>query len=195
MDDEFRELTLEEANQIRASFDAGTGESTAPVIDPLRLGRRIWQLALAGNNRDQIAERTKISVELLDETLNAYRLRLGLSVDHYRALDNERVEKLVTYWLPVATAGPLKILRITKEGNPIIEEDFDRPLKASQFVLGAIERRVKILGATHELGGAPGFPGGQNEGAKAYTERNIVIWLREVMPSIERITRELEAQP
>jgi hypothetical protein len=29
---------------------------------------------------------------------------------------------------------------------------------------------------------------------KPYTERGVVLWLREVMPSIERVTREVEAE-
>jgi hypothetical protein len=29
---------------------------------------------------------------------------------------------------------------------------------------------------------------------KPYTERNVMIWLREVMPSIERVTREVESE-
>lgn len=185
-DDPIEILTEDQASKLRASFEAPAADDT------LKLGRRIWNLALAGNTRDQIAERIKVPIEVLDEALNAYRLRLGLSVDHYRMLDNERIEKLITYWLPVATSGPLKIQKFDKEGVPFVEEDFDRPLKASQFVLGAMERRIKIIAGTHELVQSSGFPGSSTEGAKAYTERNIVIWLREVMPAIERITREAE---
>lgn len=183
-EEQIRILSAEEAEKLKANVPAAP-----PQDDTTKLGRRIWQLALAGNNRDQIAERLKIPLELLDETLYAYRIRLGLSIDHYRLLDNERLDRLLVRYLPMALGGPITIQKI-KDGEPFCESDFDRPLKAGQFALQLMSQRTKILSATGQLettGGVPGSPGGTN-----YTERNIVIWLKEVMPSIERITRELE---
>jgi hypothetical protein len=182
-----RILSAEQAAELKASSNGAP--APPPSDDAAKLGRRIWQLALAGNNRDQIAERLKIPLELLDETLYAYRIRLGLSIDHYRLLDNERLDRLLVRYLPMALGGPITIQKI-REGEAFCECDFDRPLKAGQFALQLMSQRTKILSASTQLeaaGGAPGSPGG-----KDYTERNIVIWLKEVMPSIERITRELE---
>jgi hypothetical protein len=177
-------LSAEQAAQLKASSN---GAPAAVQEDATKLGRRIWQLALAGNNRDQIAERLKIPVELLDETLYAYRIRLGLSIDHYRLLDNERLDRLLVRYLPMALGGPITIQKI-KDGIPFCESDFDRPLKAGQFALQLMSQRTKILSASTQLeAGSPGSFGG-----KDYSERNIVIWLKEVMPSIDRITRELE---
>lgn len=148
-------------------------------------------MALAGNNRDQIAERLKISVELLDETLYQYVIRLGLSKDHYRLLDNERLDRLLLRWLPVALNGPITISKI-KAGEVFCESDFDRPMEAGKFVLQILEKRAKILGGSAPSEAPAGPPG--SIGAKEYSERNIVIWLRDVMPSIEKITRELELE-
>lgn len=182
-----RMLSAEQAAQLKAS--SNDAPAPGPQDDTTKLGRRIWQLALAGNNRDQIAERLKIPLELLDETLYAYRIRLGLSIDHYRLLDNERLDRLLVRYLPIALGGPITIQKI-KDGVPFCESDFDRPLKAGQFALQLMSQRTKILSATAQLEAAGGPPG--TFGGKDYTERNIVIWLREVMPSIDRITRELE---
>jgi hypothetical protein len=159
--------------------------------DSVKLGRRIWQAALAGNNRDQIAERLKIPVELLDETLYQYRLRLGLSIDHYRLLDNERLDRLLLRWLPVALNGPITIQKI-KAGEVFSESDFDRPMEAAKFALQLISQRPKILGATAQLESAGGTPG--SFGGKEYGERQIILWLKDVMPSIEKIAREVEAE-
>jgi hypothetical protein len=181
-------LSPKEAAERKASSN-GTPPLTQD--DSIRLGRRIWQMVLAGNNRDQMAERLKIPVELLDETLYQYRLRLGLSIDHYRLADNERLDRLLLRWLPVALNGPITIQKI-KAGEVFSESDFDRPLEAGKFVLQLLDKRAKILGATAQLESAGGTPG--SIGAKEYGERQIVIWLREVMPSIEKITRELEVE-
>jgi hypothetical protein len=179
-------LSPQEAAERKASSNPPPTQD-----DSIKLGRRIWQMALAGNNRDQIAERLKIPLELLDETLYQYRIRLGLSIDHYRLLDNERLDRLLVRWLPVALNGPITIQKI-KAGEIFSESDFDRPLEAAKYVLQILDKRAKILGGTAQLESAGGTPG--SLGAKEYGERQIVIWLKEVMPSIEKITRELELE-
>lgn len=178
-------LSAQEAAQLKAN-DVPVAP---PQEDTTKLGRKIWQLALAGNNRDQIAERLKIPVELLDETLYAYRVRLGLSIDHYRLLDNERLDRLLVRYLPMALGGPITIQKI-RDGEPFSVSDFDRPLEAGKFALQLMSQRAKILSATGQLEAGEGPPG--SFGGKNYSERNIVIWLKEVLPSIDRITRELE---
>lgn len=180
MDEEIRIISEEEAKQLKRN------------PEDLELGRRIWELASQGKNKDQIAQRLKISSEMLDNALNAYRVRLGLSVDHYRMLDNERLDKIVATWMPAATEGPVRLLAF-KKGEPIMIEDYDRAMKAAYLIIQAVTTRLRVIGATSALA-APGEAAGGLEGAKSYSERNIVIWLREVMPSIEKITREVEAE-
>lgn len=179
-----RVVSTEEAERIMGQ---ASDEKT------LELGRKIWELALAGRNRDQIAQSLKIPIEILDETLNAYRLRLGLSIDHYRMLDNQRIDNIVASWMPVATEGPVRILHLNKKGEAILAEDFDRSMKAAYLVIQSVTTRIRILGATNAMAESGEAAGGL-AGAKSYSERNIVIWLREVMPSIEKITREVESE-
>jgi hypothetical protein len=171
----------------------------APEDDEaMTLGRSIWKWAMKGLNRDEISRKLKIPLTVLDESLKAYHGRLGFSIDHYRLLDNQRIEKMVTWWLPVVLKGPKEITYVdqgegfgteAEEFQKQVDADFDMRLKASQFVLQAIEKRLKVLGATQDLLGA-----GMELGSPQ-TERQIVIWLRDVMPSIERLTREFEATP
>jgi len=180
-----RELSDEE-------YQALTSEAeTVPleVVDDRvwELGRQIWELALQGDNRDQMSLKLDIPIEMIDETLNKYRTRLGLSIENYRLLDNERCDRLIAYWLPIAMSGAITIERI-RSGEAFTEQDFDIPLKASTFCISAMERRLKILTGSANLGAI--LPGGESD--KPYAERNIVIWLREVLPSIEKITQELE---
>lgn len=184
-DEPIRELTFDEYAQLRSQIEgtlplAPLGESTTI------LGRRIWKMALAGKNRDQIARKLNIDLPVLDEALKAFSMRLGTSVDHYRLLDNDRLERLIGYWLPVATGGPLTIEKI-RAGEAFTESDVEHPLQASEFILRAIAQRVKIFAAAGIL---TDLPGGDPD--RPYNERQIVIWLKEVLPSIERITRELE---
>lgn len=178
-------LSEKEAAERKASFEAPDPDQT------IKLGRRIYQAALAGNNRDQIAERLKITLELFDEALYAYRLRLGLNVETYRLLDNERLDRLLLKWLPVALGGPITIQKI-KAGEVFTDPDFEKPLEAAKFVLQILDKRAKILGGAEKTEAAGGMPG--SVGGKEYSERTITIWLREVMPNIEKITRELEVE-
>jgi hypothetical protein len=164
MDEEpIRIISEEEAKQLRGD-DHG---------EDLELGRKIWESALQGRNRDQIAQKLKIPIEELENTLNAYRTRLGLSIDFYRQLDNHRLDQIVATWMPAATEGS--------------------DIKAGYLVIQAITTRIRILGATGALA-APAEAAGGLEGAKVYNDRTIVLWLRDVMPSIEKITREVEAE-
>lgn len=165
MDEEpIRMISEEEAKRLR-----GGGE---PAED-LELGRRIWDLALKGNNRDRIAQKLKIPLELLEETLNAYRTRLGLSVDFHRQVDNERLDQIISSWMPAATEGS--------------------DMKAGYLVIQAITTRIRILGASAALAEGGEAAGGL-AGAKAYNDRSITIWLKTVMPSIEQVVREVDAE-
>jgi hypothetical protein len=167
---EFRELS----DQEYAALEVESGEVV--VIDekkPIELGRKIWKLAMQAQNRDQICEKLGIPIELLEETLSVYRRRLGQSIDDYRLLDNERVDRLLAYWLPAALDR---------------DEDPEFALKAAGWAVNTMERRLKILSATATLAGITG------DDSKPYTERSIVIWLKECLPAIENITRELELE-
>ena len=186
-DPPIQELTLDEYAQMRAQIEGGIPPVSADEATTL-LGKRIWKLLSKGKSKFYIAKKLDLDPTILDEALNTYCRRLGVSIDHYRLLDNERIEKLIGYWLPIAIGGPINIQKI-KQGEIFWECDFDRPLHASNFIIQAIEKRLRLFnagGGLGELSRAFGDPD------KPYNERQIIVWLREVLPSIERITRELE---
>jgi hypothetical protein len=190
MNDTIRELSLDEYATLRSQIEGDLPPVSNDEATTL-LGRRIWKLALKGKNRDYIAQKLQVALPILDQALNAYSLRLGASVDHYRLLDNERLEKLIGYWLPIATGGPVNIQKI-RNGEAFWESDFDRPLHASHFIVQAIQQRLKLMSATGGISELiKGIPG-TGDPDRPYSERQIIIWLKEVLPSIERITRELE---
>lgn len=197
MDDQMLEELPIRALSDQEAQELGLVPAAKP-IDPedeatVKLGRKIWDLAMAGHNRDKIAQRLKMPIKIIEDTLNSYRIRLGVSVDQYRLMDNERIERMINYWLPIALEGPVTVEKI--RGQQVFREcDFDRPLEASKFVLQAIDKRCKVLEAAGSIiGGAAqhfGIPGAN----KPYGERQIFMWLKECGPSIDRLTREAESE-
>jgi hypothetical protein len=186
--DEIHELTPAQVQQINA-------ENPEPDEQTLELGRAIWREALKGRNRDQICIELGIAGPALDLTFQEFSKRLGTSVDRYRLIDNERIERMITFWMPVATQK-MKVMKLKGE-NVFIGEDVDRPMKAAYFVLQAMESRRKILGASATAAGrseAQDPAAGGLEGTKAYSERNIQIWIQNVMPSIDRAVREMQTE-
>ena len=101
-------------------------------------------------------------------------------MEHYRVLDNDRIEDLLKCWLPIATGGPIRIEKI-RAGQVFSEADFDLPLKASYFVLLAIERRLKIMAASRPEAGIDG-----------HGQTNVTVWLQSVLPSLQKIVQELD---
>lgn len=91
-----------------------------------KLGEKIWRLAPAGKDRDQIAEQLRISIE----TLCAYRSRLEISLNHYRLADNAKINPLIKSWLPLALASLL-----IKSRQVFAENDLDSALDAGMLVL------------------------------------------------------------
>jgi|SRR5215475_1094294 len=183
-DEPIEVISTQEASQLQRQYaqaELDNSEETA------KIGRRIWKLALEGKNKDEIGQKLKLSTAELDSALAVYRIRLGASVDHYRLLDNERLEAIIARWMPVAVGEPI-VFRKIRDGEPVNEIDVLAPMRAAQTVMQAIDKRLKVLGATKILEADEGAPGTRT----TYSERNIVVWLKEVMPSIERITREIE---
>src|ERR1700747_2191910 len=103
-DEPIRVISTEEAEKLLNAPPAPVlAREPVPVDqESVELGRKIWKEASEGKNRDEISQKLGISIELLEETLNAYQLRIGASVDRYRLLDNARLDRLIAYWLPKA---------------------------------------------------------------------------------------------
>jgi hypothetical protein len=96
-------------------------------------------------------------------------------------LDDERIEDMMRYWLPIACHGRIRIEHV-RDGEVYSEVDFDRPLKASFFVLQAINMRLKLLMAARP------------EGAKE-SQTSVLVWLQQVLPGVARVVQQVERQP
>jgi hypothetical protein len=110
-----------------------------------QVGLQTWNLLKQGYDRFTISRRLKLPQELVDNILERFRecvaAEAGRMIQHYRLLDSERVEDLITHWWPVATGCSLdKIL-----AGEISEDDFEHCLKAGYVILSAIEKRMNIL--------------------------------------------------
>jgi hypothetical protein len=195
-----RELTQAEYEGLRTGFTRGYQVNTktdtrlssgalddaepAPSQEAMELGLKIWELRKAGYSRLEILQRIKIPLKVIDDCLREFQSRIGMeagrAMEHYRVLDNERIEDLLKCWLPIATGGPIRIEKI-RGGEVFREADFDLPLKASYFVLQAIERRLKIMAASQPEAGKDG-----------HGQTNVAVWLQSVLPSLQKIVQQID---
>jgi hypothetical protein len=108
----------------------------------LELGRQIWHLRKAGYDRIQILEELEISVQQLEDSLTEFESQLGLdagrAMEHFRQLDNERIEEVLECWMPIALGDG-------RPADEMSDDDFDLQLRASYGVLAAIDQRHKIM--------------------------------------------------
>src|SRR5262249_5459003 len=110
----------------------------------LELAREIWQLCKAGDNRIQVREALGITLQKVEDASREcgsnVAVDAGRAMEHFRHLDNERIEQVVEALMPIALGN----------GSPndeISDADFDLRLKASYAVLGCIDARCKIFAA------------------------------------------------
>jgi hypothetical protein len=187
MNDEIKQLTREEYEKIKEAARSRTRqtrvERNAQKIaqnemlvgeEGLEIGAKCWNMRKAGASLHKIARELNVPIAVLEECLREFEARVSMEagrlMTHFLALDNERIEDMLSYWLPLAQSGPIMIEKV-RDGEVFSEPDFDRPLKASYFVLHAIQMRLKMLMASARPGEA-----------SAVTTNNIVLWLQQVMP-------------
>jgi hypothetical protein len=106
-------------------------------------------------------------------------MEAGRLMTHFCNLDIERIEDQMAYWLPIACGGPISIEKV-RDGEVFSEADFDRPLKASHWVLDAINLRLKLLLAMN----------GRSGNTEAASQNNIMIWLQQVLPGVTKAVTE-----
>jgi hypothetical protein len=94
----------------------------------------------------------------LQEFARRLAIEAGRQMEYYRHLDNERIEDLISHWLPIARPASESF------------DDLETALKASYVVLNAIERRLKIL-----------FGGGPEQSTKAVAQADILVWLQSAL--------------
>lgn len=150
----------------------------------LEIGAKVWQLRKKGWSRTEIRKELGIPQTVLDNCLREFELRMGLEagrmMEHYRLLDDERIEDLMRYWLPIACEGKIRIEHMRSNGETYTELDFDRPLKAAFWVLAAVNQRLKLMMAARP------------EGARE-SQTNVLVWLQNVMPGIQKVVQNVEA--
>lgn len=196
-----RELTREEFELLRASIREDRNRRTETRIqsnakriaeaelsageEGLEIGLKVWTMRKEGCSRTEIRKKLGISHTVLDSCLQEYELRMGMEagrmMHHYRALDDERIEDMMKRWLPIACAGKVTVERTGRDGEIYTEEDFDRPLKASYWVLHAMSMRLKLLMASR---GDAAKEGGTN----------VLVWLQGVLPGVQKVVQTVEQQ-
>jgi hypothetical protein len=112
----------------------------------LELGRQIWDLRRAGYDRIEILKKLGISIQQLEDSLREFESQLAMDVgramEHYRELDNERIEQVVEALMPIALGDPDHPLETASD------REYDTRLRASYAILGCIEARQKIIMAS-----------------------------------------------
>jgi hypothetical protein len=118
----------------------------------MELGREIWEMRKRGITVSEIHRKLGIPMQVINETL--WRASLaelpkmrGRAMEHYRALDDSRIEDLMRVWLPIATGSPVEVQKQVR-GELVRELDYELPLKASYLVVQAIVRRIALLQAS-----------------------------------------------
>jgi hypothetical protein len=194
-----RRLSREEFEALRASIIASRKpaqtrlQANANKIaqaemalheEGMEIGLLVWEGRKAGRTKRAIAKELGISATVVDACLTEFETRMGMEAgrmaDHYRMLDDERIEDLMAYWLPIAQHGRIRIEHV-RDGEIYSEVDFDRPLKAAYWVLQAIGMRLKMMMAARPEGGT-----------KA-ADTNVLVWLQNVLPGVSKVVREVEA--
>src|SRR5262245_50835039 len=111
--------------------------------EKLELGRQIWDLSRSGCDRIEVLKRLRITASQLEDSLREFEGLLavdaGRAMEHYRNLDNERVEQVIEALMPIALGDPEHPLETASD------REFDLALRASYAVLGCIDARQKII--------------------------------------------------
>lgn len=200
MNEEIRELSQEEYDQLKRAAEhrryyKGRLERNVDKMiesqmligeEGIEIGAKAWNMRKDGKSLWRIAKELRVPHDVLLDCLKEFESRVsmeaGRMMTHFANLDIERIEDQMAYWLPIATGGPINIEKI-RDGEVFSEPDFDRPLKASFWVLKAIETRLKMLLALN----------GQGGGQEA-SQTNIMVWLQQVLPGVGKAVGEAKAR-
>ena len=123
---------------------------------------------------------------ILEQFERCFYPDVGQAIQRYAALDDQRLEDLIRRWLPVATGPSLEVEKIGRNGKTFIELDTETPIKAAGVVLQAIKGRVQLLMACR-----PESVGGKDGSGST----NILMWLSQVMPGVQKIVNQVEGVP
>ena len=164
--------------------------TATPNPQTMELGSRIWEWRKKGVSVYEIHKRLGIPMDAVKEILEAFEKAfypdVGTMIHSYALLDDARLESLIQRWLPVATGPAPEVEKVSRNGQPYTELDTDTPAKAATIVLGAIKSRIQLLTACR--------PEGPN-GKDGHGQTNILMWLSQVMPGIQKVVNQVESAP
>jgi len=166
-------------------------EAAAQSPQAMELGSKIWEMRKRGLSRYEVHRRLGIPMLAVDEILGQFQQAfypdVGRMIQHYAALDDARLEALIHRWLPAATGPAPEIEKVGRNGRTYTELDTDTPVKAANIVLGAVKARIQLLMACR--------PESANGGKDGSSQTDILLWLNQVMPGIQRVVNQVESTP
>jgi hypothetical protein len=198
MDDEIREISkadyekIKEAVKVKRYQNSRIAMNAARIADSqmligeegLEIGAKAWEMRKKGWNLVRISRELGVPHNVLDDALKEFEARVSMEagrlMTHLMTLDMERIEDGMAYWMPIATGGPINIQKV-RDGEVFAEMDFDRPLKASYYVLHAIQLRLKMLLA---------MTGRAGDESPATSQTNIMVWLQQVLPGVTKAVED-----
>lgn len=155
-----------------------------PEMQP-GLDSKIWDMACRDTPRHAIRDELGLgSINEVDERILAYQKEI--KGDSYRAhfqreSDLEKFAMIVHAQIDIATKTSIPVVKIGKNGEPYVIQDYDTPRNSAQLVSDIIMKRAKILG--YEI--APD----QSQNPRD----NIMVWLNQA-PKEKQVNAPMEIE-
>src|SRR6516162_6244492 len=100
--------------------------------EAMEIGLQVWRLRKEGYNFYEIHKRLELPLSVIHQACREFECRMSMdtarALEHYRTLDDARIESLLKCWLPIATGGPIEVQKV-RDGQTYTELDCDLPLK------------------------------------------------------------------
>ena len=165
-------------------------EAVVPSPHAMELGSRIWEMRKRGLSVYEISRKEGLPMDAVKTCLEQFERcfypDVGTAMSQRLALDDARLDNLFQVWMPLATGGPVAVRKVDKKGREYTEFDSETPVKAAGIVLTAIQRRIQLAMACRTDGSGAGKDGGST---------NVLVWLSQVMPGIQKVVNQVEAAP
>jgi hypothetical protein len=178
----------QQAGDGSATESAPGTAAAGPSPQTMAVGSQIWEWRKKGVSVYEIHRKLGIPMEAVKEILENFERcfypDVGQMIHHYAVLDDARLEALIARWLPAATGPAPEVEKIARNGQTYTELDTDTPVKAANVVLGAIKGRIQLLMACR--------PESVNGGKDGSGSTNILMWLNQVMPGVQKIVSQVE---
>lgn len=127
--------------------------------------RQIWDLFLRNTPPYLIARELGFSVSEVKERIDVcYKEScedLGNMVKYQREADLNMISSIIRVHSETALKTSIPDVKVSKDGEPYILQDYDTPLKSAQLVLTALRDRARVMGydagseSTQKTGNSP----------------------------------------